>query len=260
VVIVYFLLPIVKNIYAGISNMNAKMIEAAKGIGMTPLQILLFSAEFICKLNFLNKSILRLLNACYGIEDEKIFVAVLFTIVLASCYNKADVVFIGFKDFTEQDIIGNMLQILIDENTNLKTRLVANLSSNIIFAAIRSGDVHIYVEYSGTIYANYFGYTESQSPDEVLRIAKTGMQDRYDVLVLDEMGFNNSNTLSVRRDTAETFGLRTISDLTRIHRLFLDPPVNLSRGKTHFWVLRLATEPSLRIKLFLPETFATTHW
>ena len=215
-VIVYFLLPIVKNISAGISNMNAKMIEAAKGIGMTPLQILLFSAEFICKLNFLNKSILRLLNACYGIEDEKIFVAVLFTIVLASCYNKADVVFIGFKDFTEQDIIGNMLQILIDENTNLKTRLVANLSSNIIFAAIRSGDVHIYVEYSGTIYANYFGYTESQSPDEVLRIAKTGMKDRYDVLVLDEMGFNNSNTLSVRRDTAETFGLRTISDLTRV--------------------------------------------
>ena len=40
-VIVYSLLPIVKNTFAGISNMNAEMIEAAKGIGMTPLQILL---------------------------------------------------------------------------------------------------------------------------------------------------------------------------------------------------------------------------
>jgi len=143
-------------------------------------------------------------------------VAVLFTVVLASRSNKADVVVIGSKDFTEQHIIGNMLQIFIDENTNLKTRLVVNLSSNIIVAVIRSGNVHIYVEHSGTIYSNYFGNAESKSADEVLRIARTGMQEKYNVLVLDEIGFNNSNTLSVRRDTAEKFGLRTISDLTRV--------------------------------------------
>ena len=39
-VIVYSLLPIVKNTFAGLSNQNAEMLEAAKGIGMTQLQIL----------------------------------------------------------------------------------------------------------------------------------------------------------------------------------------------------------------------------
>jgi osmoprotectant transport system permease protein len=38
--IVYSLLPIVKNTVAGLSNQNAEMLEAAKGIGMTRLQIL----------------------------------------------------------------------------------------------------------------------------------------------------------------------------------------------------------------------------
>ena len=40
-VIVYSLLPIVKNTFTGLSTINAEMIEAAKGIGMTRLQILL---------------------------------------------------------------------------------------------------------------------------------------------------------------------------------------------------------------------------
>ena len=39
-VVVYSLLPIVKNTAAGIANMNREMLEAAKGIGMTRLQIL----------------------------------------------------------------------------------------------------------------------------------------------------------------------------------------------------------------------------
>ena len=39
-VVVYSLLPIVKNTFAGLSTMNAEMLEAAKGIGMTQLQIL----------------------------------------------------------------------------------------------------------------------------------------------------------------------------------------------------------------------------
>ncbi|MCL2608375.1 MAG: ABC transporter permease [Treponema sp.] len=40
-VIVYSLLPIVKNTFTGLSTINTEMIEAAKGIGMTRLQILL---------------------------------------------------------------------------------------------------------------------------------------------------------------------------------------------------------------------------
>ena len=40
-VVVYSLLPIVKNTATGLSNINAETIEAAKGIGMTEFQILI---------------------------------------------------------------------------------------------------------------------------------------------------------------------------------------------------------------------------
>jgi len=39
-VILYSLLPIIKNTYTGISNINPQTIEAAKGIGLTKFQIL----------------------------------------------------------------------------------------------------------------------------------------------------------------------------------------------------------------------------
>lgn len=40
VVVLYSLLPIVKNTYTGLSNINPETLEAAKGIGMTPMQVL----------------------------------------------------------------------------------------------------------------------------------------------------------------------------------------------------------------------------
>jgi osmoprotectant transport system permease protein len=39
-VVLYSLLPIIKNTYTGIENINPQTLEAAKGIGMTPFQVL----------------------------------------------------------------------------------------------------------------------------------------------------------------------------------------------------------------------------
>ena len=40
VVVLYSLLPIIKNTYAGIQGINPEMVEAAKGIGMSKFQVL----------------------------------------------------------------------------------------------------------------------------------------------------------------------------------------------------------------------------
>ncbi|MGL6221248.1 MAG: ABC transporter permease, partial [Lacrimispora sphenoides] len=39
-VVLYSLLPIIKNTYTGIDNINPQTLEAAKGIGLTPFQVL----------------------------------------------------------------------------------------------------------------------------------------------------------------------------------------------------------------------------
>ena len=127
-----------------------------------------------------------------------------------------DTITIGSKDFTEQDILGYILKILIDENTDLNTRLVNNLGSWIIHEAIKSGEVSIHAEYDGTIYGNYFGLTETLPTEEITGIARAGMKERYNILMLDIIGFNNTYTLSVRPDTAEKYNLKTFSDLARV--------------------------------------------
>jgi len=145
-------------------------------------------------------------------------VAVL-SIVFTGCPGRrGDTIVIGAKDFTEQFILGYILQALIDEHTDLNTRVVSNLPTWILFQSLSQpgGEVDIYIEYTGTIVGNIFGDTTPRSPDETFRVAKEGLRDRYNIRMLDRIGFNNTYTLSVRQDTAEQFNLRTISDLARV--------------------------------------------
>ena len=161
---------------------------------------------------------------------KKIIVSILcvllLSLLLVGCAPRTaargDTIVVGSKDFTEHDILGYILLILISENTDLNTKLVNNLGSWIIFEAIRSGEVAVYADYSGTIYGNYFGLSETKPPDEIFEIARAGMKEKYNVRMLDKIGFNNTYTLAVRPDTAEKYKLKTYSDLTKVaHELTL---------------------------------------
>jgi osmoprotectant transport system permease protein len=146
---------------------------------------------------------------------------VVFTVVLSmallsvACKAKTTVV-VGAKDYTEQDILGNMLYLLIEANMDIKVEYKHEMSSNVVFAAIKSGDIDLYMEYTGTVYGSYLGYSEMRSAEEVYAIAVQALKDQYDILMLDPLGFNNTYTLSVRKDTAEKYGLKTYSDLAKV--------------------------------------------
>ena len=144
--------------------------------------------------------------------------SVLFlSVFFAGCSSqKKDTVVIGAKNFTEQDILGNVLKILIDEHTDLNTRVTFNLDSLVVYEAVKSGNVDLYVDYTGTVYGNYFGYTERKTPEEIFEISRKELKEKFNILMLDQIGFNNTYTLSVRKDTAEKYNLKTISDLARV--------------------------------------------
>ena len=144
----------------------------------------------------------------------------ILSVVFTACSGerREDTIVIGAKDFTEQFILGYILQALIEEHTDFNTRVVSNLPTWMLFQSLSQpgGEVDIYIEYTGTIVGNIFGDTTPRSPDETFRIAREGLRDRYNVRMLDRIGFNNTYTLSVRPDTAQQFNLRTISDLARV--------------------------------------------
>lgn len=121
---------------------------------------------------------------------------------------------IGSKHFTEQEILGEILATLIECRTDLRVRRRLNLGGTMIcFNALRAGDLDVYVEYTGTGWVNILDREVIPDPGEAFEAVKTAFAETYDLVWLEPLGFNNTYTLTMRSQHAETLGIRTLSDL-----------------------------------------------
>jgi osmoprotectant transport system permease protein len=122
-----------------------------------------------------------------------------------------DAVVVGSKNFTEQVILGEMVAQTIERETRLTVTRRLNLGGTFVCdRAIRSGDVDVYVEYTGTALTAIFGQPVVSDRAAVAdtvrrRYAAVGLTMRA------PLGFNNTFAMLVRRATAESLGLRTLS-------------------------------------------------
>jgi glycine betaine/choline ABC-type transport system substrate-binding protein len=78
--------------------------------------------------------------------------------------------------------------------------------------ALRSADIDLYVEYTGTAVTAVFHRKVTQDPGETLQQTRE-LYARDGITALPPLGFNNTFTILVRRRDAERMGLRTIEDL-----------------------------------------------
>ena len=125
-------------------------------------------------------------------------------------------IIIGAKTFTEQYILSEALSEWIEQETGRRTTLMQSLGSIVAFDALSEGDIDIYVDYSGTLWANvmardHVGASRTEVLNEVQRFLKT----EHDISLAAILGFENSYALAVRAQDARRLGLRTISDLAR---------------------------------------------
>ena len=141
--------------------------------------------------------------------------------MISGCGSSSDTIVVGAKDYTEQDVLGNIVSTLLENNTDFDIQYKHEMSSNVIFAAAQSGDVDVYVDYTGTIYGNYLTYSEMKSADEVYDISVREMSEKYKLRVLEPLGFNNTYCLAVRPDTASQYDLKTYSDLAKVSSDFI---------------------------------------
>jgi len=141
----------------------------------------------------------------------------LFIIILTGCAEpQKETIVVGSKDYSEQHILGNMLVLLIEAHTDLEVIHRDNMVAHVIFSAIGAGAVDVYVEYTGTVYGNFFNLSDTNDEMEVYNTSVSLLAERYDIQMLGKLGFNNSFGLAVRQDTAEQYGLRTFSDLAEV--------------------------------------------
>ena len=145
-----------------------------------------------------------------------IFALLLIFTMLTGCGAKKEPVVVGAKYYTEQEILSSMLILLIEEHTKLEPVARTNMSSHVIFAAVTTGAIDVYVEYTGTIFGSYLSQSDALSAGEVFEISSKTLKEQYDLRLLDPLGFNNTFCLAVRPETAAEFNLRTFSDLALV--------------------------------------------
>ena len=126
------------------------------------------------------------------------------------------VVRIGSKNFTEQLLLAEIIAQLVEARTDLGVDRYPNLGGTMIcHEALVSGELDLYVEYSGTALAAVLNLEMPESSDDVWAIVTKEYRERFDLEWLEPLGFNNSYTIAVRRDDAQRRKWTTISDLAR---------------------------------------------
>jgi osmoprotectant transport system permease protein len=131
--------------------------------------------------------------------------------------NKGDIITIGGKDFTEQLILGEIMAQIIEHDTNLRVERKLFLGGTMIcFNALRSGDLDMYAEYTGTGLVNILDETAISDPKKTFSVVKKQFSEQFDIQWLEPFGFNNTYTITMRREQAESLKIMKISDLNPV--------------------------------------------
>jgi osmoprotectant transport system substrate-binding protein/osmoprotectant transport system permease protein len=122
---------------------------------------------------------------------------------------------IGSKNFTESRILGEMLALLVEAQTDLEVEHRSGLGGTLVcFAALQSGEIDLYPEYTGTAWSIVLKEPgRVADPLRAFLHVATRYRARYDIEWLQPFGLNNSYALAMREDRAEALGVRSISDL-----------------------------------------------
>lgn len=280
---VYALLPMVRNTYTGITNIDENILEAAKGMGSTNMQIL-FKIKLPLAMPVIMSGIRNMVTmtiALAGIASfigagglgvaiyrgittnnaamtltGSLLIAVLALIIDAligaagrrikarrkySNKNKViaaviavvlcigtiggtlwssrtrNTINIATKPMTEQYIIGEMLDMLIEQETDLNVELthgVGGGTSN-IQPAMEKGEFDIYPEYTGTGW-NMVLKKSGLYDEEMFNSLQDQYQSDFNMSWVGMYGFNNTYGLVVRSEIADQYDIKTYSDLARI--------------------------------------------
>ena len=115
---------------------------------------------------------------------------------------------IGAKNFSEQYILARLIGSRL-ERAGYRVAYREGLGSSVAFRALESGDIDVYVEYSGTLWAGSMGRADNPPRQAMLDAIARWMAAGPRTALIGPLGFENAYALAVRPDS----GLVSIADL-----------------------------------------------
>ena len=121
---------------------------------------------------------------------------------------------VGAKNFSEQYILAELMADRL-RATGGEVRNKEDLGSAVAYRALASGELDVYVDYSGTLWTNVLRRKDNPGRAEVLKQLTAELKRRDGVLVLGSLGFENAYAFVMRPDRAQALGVTSLEDLAR---------------------------------------------
>ena len=119
---------------------------------------------------------------------------------------------------SEMQILGSITAGMVEHYTDKKTTVINNLATNMInHQAMLKDDASISsARYTGTDLSSILQLPAEKDPKKAFTIVHDEFEKRFDQTWLPSYGFDNTYVFLVRKDTAEKYNLRKVSDLKRV--------------------------------------------
>ena len=147
--------------------------------------------------------------------------AVMMLLALTGC-SKSDsdeTIKIATKPMTEQYILGEILGLLIENDTDYTVEVTKGIgggTSN-IHPAMEAGEFDLYPEYTSSGWVLVLDHDAGGlSDDAMFKELKGEYKEKFGMTWLGLYGFNNTYTIAVRGEVARKYGLVNTSDLAEI--------------------------------------------
>lgn len=136
--------------------------------------------------------------------------------LVAGCA-RGDRIVVGSKNFTESDLLAEIVAQQIERRTGLPVERRLHLGGTFVcHQAITAGQIDLYVEYTGTALTAVLQRPPVADRDSVYRAVAAEYAQRFRLIWGKPLGFNNTFAILVRRADAERYRLRKISDVAKV--------------------------------------------
>ncbi|MEM9177778.1 MAG: ABC transporter permease/substrate-binding protein, partial [Myxococcota bacterium] len=237
-------------IFAGLQTRNLSAVLVGSAAAAV-LAIVLDAIVRLAETGFEARSRGRVASA-FGLLSLIAIVALGFGARGAADATRGPSVTIGAKSFTEQYVLARILAGVAEGAGAGTVEEVPSLGSTVAFDALVSGDLDLYVDYTGTLWATILKRARAgEDRATVLETVRTRLAEDHGVVLLAALGFENTYCLAMRGEDARDRGVARISDLTEIageleilgdFEFFERPEWRAIEGR---YALRFATERAM---------------
>ncbi|MCM1985277.1 glycine betaine ABC transporter substrate-binding protein [Lyngbya confervoides] len=139
-------------------------------------------------------------------------------IALGGCQGQnPSTIVIGSKNFTEQLILAELIAQQIEAKTDLTVVRKLNLGGTFVcHEGIKSGELDLYPEYTGTAYSAILKLPPLSNAQAVFAQVQSEYAQQFNLSWSQPLGFNNTFAMVVRGEDARQNNLTTLSDLAKV--------------------------------------------